>query len=175
MQFGHSTENHLAIVRRELHIVWQDPRIDHKTSLMTISSIPWRIPVQEFIRKSCCSRNKTHIRWARPGIFNKYWRAKLVYCFSGTKKLWYENWNRHVCHKRNYEVDRPPRSTQEKQGKKQKCCSLSSLWSQYQWDTSGPRNSQTLGCLWTKHHQCTFMWNWTDMPTVSFRFWAKTV
>ena len=36
--------------------------------------------------------------------------------------------------------------------KKQKCYSLSCPWSRVQRDTSGPGNSQTLGCLWTKHH-----------------------
>ena len=41
--------------------------------------------------------------------------------------------------------------------------------------TSGPINSQTLGYLWTKHHRCTCMWNWTETPTVSSRLRANTV
>ena len=69
----------------------------------------------------------------------------------------------------------PSRSTEVNPGKKQKCCSLSCLWSRVQRDTSGPGNSQTLGCLWTKHHRCTCMWNWTETPTVSSRLRAKTV
>ena len=69
----------------------------------------------------------------------------------------------------------PSRSTEVNQGKKQKCCSLSCLWSQVQRDTCGQVNSQTLGGLWTKHHRCTYMWDWTEMPTVSFRLRAKTV
>ena len=74
---------------------------------------------------------------------------KLVYCYSGTTNLWYGNWNRHVCHKWKYEVDRPSRSTEVNPGKKQKCCSLLFLWSQVQWYSSGPCYSQTLGCLST--------------------------
>ena len=91
------------------------------------------------------------------------------------ENLWYGNWNRHVCHKWKYEVDRPFRSLEVNPGKKHKCCSRSCLWSQVQRDTFGPGNSQTLGCLWTKHHRCIDMWNWTEMPTVSCRLWAKTV
>ena len=78
-------------------------------------------------------------------------------------------------HKWKCEVDRPSRSTEVNPGRKQKRCSLSCLWSQVQRDTSGPDNSQTLGCLWTKHHRCTCMWNWTETPTVSSRLRAKTV
>ena len=69
----------------------------------------------------------------------------------------------------------PSRSTEVNLGKKQKCCSLSCLWSRVQRDTSGPGYSQTLGCLLTKHHRCTCMWNWTETPTVSSRLRAKTV
>ena len=58
----------------------------------------------------------------------------------------------------------PFRSTGVNPGKKQKCCSLSCLWFRVQRYTSGPGNSQTLGCLWTKHHRCTYMWNWTETP-----------
>ena len=87
----------------------------------------------------------------------------LVCCYSGMENLWYGNWNRHVCHKWKYEVDRPSRLTVVNQTKKQKCCSRSCLWSQVQRDTSGPSNSQTLGCLWTKHHRCIDMWIWTEM------------
>ena len=34
---------------------------------------------------------------------------------------------------------------------------LCRVLSQVQRDKSGPGNSQTLGCLWTKHHRCTYM------------------
>ena len=34
---------------------------------------------------------------------------------------------------------------------------------------------QILSCLWTKHHRCTFMRNWIEMPTVSFPLGVKTV
>ena len=39
----------------------------------------------------------------------------LEYCYSGTDNLWCGNWNRHVCHKWNREVDRPSRSTEVNQ------------------------------------------------------------
>ena len=42
---GQGSECHLTFVRGLLHIAQQDPRIDHKTSWMTISSVPQGIPV----------------------------------------------------------------------------------------------------------------------------------
>ena len=42
---GQGSECHLTFVRELLHIAQQDPRIDHKTSWMTISSVPQGIPV----------------------------------------------------------------------------------------------------------------------------------
>ena len=38
-------------------------------------------------------------------------RTKMDYCCSGTEYMWYGNWNRHVCHTWECEVDRPSRST----------------------------------------------------------------
>ena len=66
------------------------------------------------------------------------------------------------------EFDRTTRSTGVHQGQKQKCCSLSHFLIQVQQDASGPGNSQTLGCLWTNIHRCTWMLNWTEKPNVSF-------
>ena len=42
---GQGSECHLTFVRGLLHIAQQDPCIDHKTSWMTISSVPQGIPV----------------------------------------------------------------------------------------------------------------------------------
>ena len=42
---GQGSECHLTFVRGLLHIAQQDPRIDHKTSWMTISSVSQGIPV----------------------------------------------------------------------------------------------------------------------------------
>ena len=83
---------------------------------------------EKLIWKSLRPQNKTSIRGASPGM--------LFFCYPGTENLWYGNWNRHVCHKRKHEVDRPSRSTKVNLGKMQKCCSLSCLWSQVQRDTT---------------------------------------
>ena len=43
MDYGQAIDCHLTFMREELHIAWLDPRIDHKTSSMTMSIVPWRI------------------------------------------------------------------------------------------------------------------------------------
>ena len=44
--YGHVPECHVTFGRGRLHNVWWDPHIDHKTSWMTISNVPWHIPVR---------------------------------------------------------------------------------------------------------------------------------
>ena len=45
--YGQVTECQTTFVRGKHHIVWLNPRIDHKTSSIKIASVPWRIPVRE--------------------------------------------------------------------------------------------------------------------------------
>ena len=59
----------------------------------------------------------------------------MEYCYSGTESLWYGSWNRHVCRKGKFAADRHSRSTGVNPSRKQRCCSLSCLWSQPQRDT----------------------------------------
>ena len=68
---GQGSECHLTFVRGLLHIAQQDPRIDHKTSWMTISSVPQGIPVWVAYWKSPGPQNKTFIRGASPGVSYK--------------------------------------------------------------------------------------------------------
>ena len=77
-------------------------------------------------------------------------------CFLWVESLFYGNWNRQVCLKWKCEVDRSSRSTGVGLDKKQKCCSLSCVFSQAQQNASHYGNFQTFVCLQTKRrHQCT--------------------
>ena len=114
----------------------------------------WKSCRPQYEEQAQAYRISCEIKTPKPGEAGRY---------SGNENLWYGIWNRRVCHKWNYEVDRPSRSTKVNPGKKQKWCSLSCLWSHVHWHTSGPGISQTLGCLWTKHHRCTYMWNWNHV------------
>ena len=77
--------------------------------------------------------------------------AVIMLFRNGQFVIW--KWNLHVCHKWKCEVDRPFRSVEVNQDKKQKSCSLWCPSSQVQQDTSGPSKSQTLGYLLTKPHR----------------------
>ena len=44
---GHHPECRVTFGRGGPHIVWWDPRTDHRTSLETISNVPWHIPARE--------------------------------------------------------------------------------------------------------------------------------
>ena len=45
--YDHVSESHVTFVRGGLHNVWWDPHIDYRTSLRTISNVPWHIPARE--------------------------------------------------------------------------------------------------------------------------------
>ena len=85
---------------------------------MTISSVPWRIPVWAASWKVACSWYKTCI-WEVYEIKTPYWGED---CYSG---LWCGNRRKWKC-----EVDCPSQSTGENLGKNKKCCALSCLCSQ---------------------------------------------
>ena len=99
----------------------------------------------------------------------------MEYCYSGMESLWYGSWNRSVCRKRKCASDRHSRSTGVNPSRKQRCCLPSCLWSQTQWDTSDPVNSQNLGYWLTIRHRCICMWIWTEMLIFSFQLRAKPV
>ena len=99
----------------------------------------------------------------------------MEYCYSGTERLWYGSWNRHVCRKGKFAADRHSRSTGVNPSRKQRCCSPSCLWSQAQRDTSDPDNYQNLGYWLTIRHRCICMWSWTEMLIFSLQLKAKTV
>ena len=149
--------------------------------MSTIKLLQWQFQAfidvslfEKLIWKSCRSQNKTSIRGASLGISYKLWDKDAIGRWS-----WYiVTQERKICDMEieivtfvikswKYEVDRPSQSTKVNPGKKEKYCSLSCLWSQVQRGSSDQGNSQTLCCLWTKNHQCTFMWNWTGKPTAS--------
>ena len=73
------------------------------------------------------------------------------------------------------EVDHASQSTVVNLGKKQKGCFVWCIWIPVQKNTSGPDNFRILGGLLTIHHRCTCIWDWTEMPTVSFLMRAKTL
>ena len=129
------SECHLTFTKVELHIVWKDVWIDHVTSSMTLSSVPWCI-----LRESRGCQLKTTIWGASLSISYDLWDEKLVrlskmeYCYSGADSLLYGNWNCHVCHKLNCKGDLPSWSTGVNLDKKQTCCFLLCLW--FQQDTS---------------------------------------
>ena len=87
----------------------------------------------------------------------------MEYCYSGTERLWYGSWNRHVCRKGKCAADRHSRSTGVNPSRKQRCCSPSCLWSQAQRNTFDPDNSQSLGYWLTIRHRCICVWSWTEM------------
>ena len=76
---GQGSECHLTFVRGLLHIAQQDPCIDHKTSWMTISSVPQGIPVWvqsiSLTHSSCYDRRATDIY-----IYTNEKKKKTVYC-----------------------------------------------------------------------------------------------
>ena len=147
---------------------WEENFIlSYKIHVLTINLPHWQVQAlvdvslfKKLIWKSFRHQNKSSIWAASPyyiscEIKTPGKRAKLEYFYRGTENLWSGNWNRHVCHKSKSDVERPSRSTEVNPGKKQKCCSLSCFLSQVQRDRSAPGISQTLGYLWTKHHQYT--------------------
>ena len=87
----------------------------------------------------------------------------MEYCYSGTEIFWYGSWNRHVCRKGKCAANRHSRKTGVNPSRKQRCCSPSCLWSQAQWDTFDPDNSQSQGYWLTIRHRCICMWSWTEM------------
>ena len=101
----------------------------------------------------------------------------MKYYFSGTKNLWYENWNHLVCRRNKCEVDQPSKSTKINLGKKQKWCSrwCHKFRRELQKGISGQDHFRIMGCLWTIHHRCTCKWDWTEMLTVSSPLIAKTI
>ena len=78
---------------KELHNVQWDPRIDHRTFSMTISSVHWRIPVREAFWKFCVSLKIKHPYEEQARAYCIRWDIKiqnmLQHCFSGTECLWY--------------------------------------------------------------------------------------
>ena len=58
-----------------------------KTSQVTISSVPRRIPVREAYLKSCRPKNKTFIRGASPGISYKLWDRDAGILLPGNGKF----------------------------------------------------------------------------------------
>ena len=97
----------------------------------------------------------------------------MEYCYSGTESLWYGSWNRHVCRKGKFAAARRSRSTGVNPSRKQRCCSLSCLWSQAQRDTFDPDNSQSLGYWLTIRHQCICIWSLTEMLIFFFPVESK--
>ena len=136
---------------------------------MTISSIPWR---SRSLMESRVALRLKHPYEEQARAYRIPWNKSkasedgILLIRNG--KFIITNWYRHVCHKLKSEVNRPSRSTEIYQGKEQKCSSLSCLWSKVQQHTSEQGNFQILDCLWRKHHRWICMWNWTEMPTVSF-------
>ena len=53
--YGQAAECYLTFMTGEFYIVRLYPHIDHKTSLITISNVPWRIPVREAYWKEALS------------------------------------------------------------------------------------------------------------------------
>ena len=84
---GQGSECRLTFVRGLLHIAEQDPHIDHKTSLMTISSVPQGIPVWvAYWKVAWPSEKKTFIPGASPGVLYKLKvRISKVYPLSISK------------------------------------------------------------------------------------------
>ena len=126
----------------------RSPYRPKQTSSMTISSVPWRIPVREaYLKVASPSGFNIHSR-SKPGISYKLRNKGTVggRCWNiatQERKICDVKIKLHVCHKWKCEVDRPSRSTEVNPGKRQKYCSLSCLSSRVQRDTSGPGNSQT--------------------------------
>ena len=149
---GHHPECRVSFGRGGPHIVWWDPRTDHRTSLETISNVPWHTPAREAYWKVASHRpkNKTFIIGASPGVSDKLWNKNAI----GGRRWDVATQERKVCNMeieivtfvvKGYEVDRPYRLTGANPSRKQECCSPSCLWSQAQGDTSDRDNSQSLG------------------------------
>ena len=107
---GQPAECHSTFVRGELHIVWQDPHIDHKACFSTYPCS--RILFENYVALKIKHSYEEQTRAYRISPRDKdAIGGKMEYCYLGTNSLWYGNWNRHVCRKWKCEVNRPSRST----------------------------------------------------------------
>ena len=146
-------------------IVYQDPRIDHTNSSKRSMTYPF---LRSWFQSCVALRIKKTIRGACPVILYKLCDKDAV----GGRSWNIATQERKIC---DMEIEMVtfvindvvklilPPDRQKQLEVRSRSAALSCLWSKVQWDTSGPGNSQTLGCLLTKHHQCTCIWNSMEM------------
>ena len=67
-----------AVEREGHHIVWYDPRTDHRTSLETTSNVPLHIPARVAYFKVHCPQNKIFIRGGNPGVSDELWDKNAI-------------------------------------------------------------------------------------------------
>ena len=75
---GHHPECRVTFGRGGPHIVWWDPRTDHRTSLEKISNVPWHIPAQEVYWKVASPSEQNIHKRSKPWRIG-VWRIHLWY------------------------------------------------------------------------------------------------
>ena len=166
--YGHAPEYHVTFGRGNLKLFDKIPYRPHNVLRDDFKCfLTYHCPKSLLESRVALRIKKNHHERSNPWQNHK--DVNMRYCYSGTERLCHWNWHRHMCRKGKFKADHPTWSIWANPSRKQKCCSSSCLWSQVQWDTSGPDNYRNLNYLWTICHWCICMWSGTGILFISGR------